>query len=79
MGADVERVVVDQLQQVLVQQDHLAAFLARFCLHIAVSQRAFEVEYLQGRHSINRGQKVLMIQTATTEETVMDLRFVLDL
>ncbi len=49
VGADVQRVVVDQLQKVLVQQNHLAALLPRVRLHVAVSQGAFEVKHLQRR------------------------------
>lgn len=45
--ADVERVVVDQLQEVLVQENHLAAPLARVRLHVAVPQGTFEVKHLQ--------------------------------
>lgn len=47
VGADVQRVVVDQLEQVLVQQHHLAALLARVRLHVAVPQGAFEVKHLR--------------------------------
>lgn len=48
VGADVQRVVVDQLEEVLVQQNHLAALLPRVRLHVAVPQGAFQVEHLQG-------------------------------
>lgn len=48
VGADVQRVVVDQLEEVLVQQHHLAALLPRVRLHVAISQGAFQVEHLHG-------------------------------
>lgn len=44
--ADVQWVVVHQLEQVLVQQHHLAALLALLRLHVAVPQRALQVEHL---------------------------------
>lgn len=47
VGADVQRVVVDQLQEVLIQQNHLTALLPRVCLDVTVSQGAFEVKHLQ--------------------------------
>lgn len=47
VGADVQRVVVDQLQEVLIQQNHLTALLPWVCLDVAVSQGAFEVKHLQ--------------------------------
>lgn len=46
VGADVQRVVVDQLEEVLVQKHHLAALLARVRLHVTISQGAFQVEHL---------------------------------
>lgn len=51
VGADVQRVVVDQLQEVLVQQNHLAALLPRVRLHVTVPQGTFEVKHLQGEKS----------------------------
>lgn len=49
VGADVQRVVVDQLQKVLIQQNHLAALLPRVRLHVPVSQGALQVKHLQWR------------------------------
>lgn len=46
VGADVQRVVVDQLEEVLVQKHHLAALLARVRLHVTISQGALQVEHL---------------------------------
>lgn len=36
VGADVQRVVVDQLQKVLIQEDHLTAFLPRIHLDVPI-------------------------------------------
>lgn len=36
VGANVQRVVVDQLQKVLIQEDHLAAFLPRIRLDVTI-------------------------------------------
>lgn len=44
--ADVERIIVHQLEQVLVQQHHLAALLTLLRLHVPVPQRALQVEHL---------------------------------
>lgn len=41
VGPDVERVIVHQLEQVLVQQHHLAALLTLLRLHVPVPQRTF--------------------------------------
>lgn len=41
MRADVEWVIVHQLEQVLVQQHHLAALLPLLGLHVPVSQGTF--------------------------------------
>lgn len=41
VGADVQWIVVDQLEKVLVQKDHLTAFLPRVGFHFTVSQGAF--------------------------------------
>lgn len=54
VGADVERVVVNQLQQVLIQQNHLAALLPRVRLHVPVPQRAFQVEHLDRNRNQSR-------------------------
>lgn len=69
VGADVQRVVVDQLQKVLVQQNHLAAFLPRVRLHVAVSQRSFEVEHLHGETSqLRTAQQICTAITDFTED-----------
>lgn len=44
--ADVQRIVVDQLQKILIQQDHLAAFLYQVRLHMPVSEGTFQVKHL---------------------------------
>lgn len=49
VGADVQWVVMDQFQEVLIQQNHLTAFLPRVCLHIPISEGAFQVKHLQRR------------------------------
>lgn len=54
MGADVQRVVVDQLQKVLIQQNHLAALLPRVRLHVPVSQGALQVKHLSHLATIEK-------------------------
>lgn len=41
VGADVQWIVMDQLEKVLIQKDHLTAFLPRVCFHFTVPQGAF--------------------------------------
>lgn len=63
VGADVQRVVVDQLEQVLVQQHHLAALLPRVGLHVPVPQGALQVKHL---HRIQQLSVLADIQTYTS-------------
>lgn len=74
--ANVQRVVVDQLQKVLVQQNHLAAFLTRVHLHITVSQGTFEVKHLH-EGDITAKDMTATLQASSTSRSVIKLQFCL--
>lgn len=51
MGADVQRIVPNHLQEVFIQQDHITSFLACVCFNISIPEGALQVKYLQMENS----------------------------